>query len=341
MPPAETLFNITVLLIPIWIGGIRFAVTRTRFQTEEAANIAGVAALGFIYADLYAMWIAIEQIIVTSGPLAPGLYVLFIALAGVGVGGILLVSAQVEKMSEEVVLVQTSVYSFSMILAVIYARLYPPINDVVWSKIETTVPQADFVDICFAAVFIGILLQVGALLSQTEWPTYMKQVINRWIKVPPQKRKRNRKKTTSIVDPEQNLRKDTCRLGETVEYRGVSISVTDVYTTSALGHSSESDEDTEFVVVEISITNDTGEPRRFPTMIKMGLTDGGGHTYHESVMAMAELDHPFDEATPLNDGETRRGELPYEVPEDTAPLYWVFEFSAFESGQKAFWEIRN
>ncbi|WP_435093461.1 DUF4352 domain-containing protein [Halorubrum sp. N11] len=145
----------------------------------------------------------------------------------------------------------------------------------------------------------------------------------------------------SIADLEQNLGVDTYSLGEEVGYQDVTVSVNDVRTESSLGQFSEPDEGNEFVVVDISITNNTGEEQQFSTVLQMMLKDGEGYTYQESLTATTGLDRAFDEGTPLSDGETRRGELPYEVPEGTAPLYWVFEFSVFASGDKTFWEVRN
>lgn len=146
---------------------------------------------------------------------------------------------------------------------------------------------------------------------------------------------------SSVADLEQSLGVDTYGLGEEVGYQDVAVSVNDVRTESSLGQFSEPDEGNEFVIVDISITNNTGEEQRFSTILQMMLKDGEGYTYQESLTATTGLDRAFDEGTPLSDGETRRGELPYEVPEGIAPLYWVFEFSVFASGDKTFWEIRS
>lgn len=146
---------------------------------------------------------------------------------------------------------------------------------------------------------------------------------------------------SSIAEIEQNLGVETYSLGEEIGYQDVAVTVNDARTESSLGQFSEPDEGNEFVIVDISITNNTGEERQFSTILQMMLKDGKGYTYQESLTATTGLDRAFDEGTPLSDGETRRGELAYEVPEGTSPLYWVFEFSVFASGDKTFWEVRS
>jgi len=146
---------------------------------------------------------------------------------------------------------------------------------------------------------------------------------------------------SSITDLEQNLGVDTYAIGEEIGYEDVAVTVNDARTESSLGQFAEPADGNEFVIVDISITNNTGEEKIFSTLLQMMLKDDAGYTYQESLGATTELDRGFDEGTPLSDGETRRGELPYEVSEGLSPLYWVFEFSVFATGDKTFWEIRS
>lgn len=145
----------------------------------------------------------------------------------------------------------------------------------------------------------------------------------------------------SITSLEQNLGVEVYDTGEEIGYQDVAVIVNGARTESSLGQFSQPDEGNEFVIVDISITNNTGEERTFSTILQMMLKDGEGYTYQESLTATGSLDRGFDEGTPLSDGETRRGELAYEVPQGTAPLYWVFEFSVFAGGDKTFWEVRS
>lgn len=186
MAPAEALFNTTVLLVPLWISGIRYVATRSKFATEEAANIAGVAALWFMFAVLYAMWIAIDQLVAQSGALATGLYVLFIALAGVGIGGTFFVAAQVEKMSEESVIVDTFVQMTSSFFIAISVWAIPPTHRVVWDGvIKDIFPKATVLDVAFAFVFIMLFGKIGDLLLKTQWPALMKQRVIAWNQMGP------------------------------------------------------------------------------------------------------------------------------------------------------------
>lgn len=139
---------------------------------------------------------------------------------------------------------------------------------------------------------------------------------------------------------EQNLQVDTYSVGDAVEYGDVEVAVNDVRTEASLGEFTDPEEGNEYVVVDIAITNNTGEEKRFSTILQMMIKDGEGYTYQEDLMGTSQLDRGFDEATPLADGETRRGELAYQVEEGLSPLYWVFEFEVFASGDKTFWNLR-
>jgi hypothetical protein len=145
---------------------------------------------------------------------------------------------------------------------------------------------------------------------------------------------------SSIHQLEQSLAIDVYEPSDSVAFEGVETAVNSVQTTDSLGQFTEPSEGNEFVIVDIAITNETGEEQRFSTVLQMMLKDGQGYTYQENLMATASLDRAFDEGTPLTDGETRRGELAYEVPTGTSPLYWVFEFQLFANGDKTFWQLR-
>jgi hypothetical protein len=72
----------------------------------------------------------------------------------------------------------------------------------------------------------------------------------------------------------------------------------------------------------------------------MLVKDGDGWSHQEDLTATTELNRAFDEGSPIADGETRRGEVVYEVEKGLSPLYWVFEFSLWTDGDKTFWELR-
>jgi len=144
----------------------------------------------------------------------------------------------------------------------------------------------------------------------------------------------------SVHQLEQTLQVEIYSPGDTVEYGDVETTVNEFRTESSLGSFTQPEQGNEYAIVNISITNNTGEEQTFSTILQMMLKDGEGYSYQEDLMATSQLDRAFDEGTPLSDGETRRGELAYEVQEGLSPLYWAFEFSVFASGNKTFWEVQ-
>lgn len=144
----------------------------------------------------------------------------------------------------------------------------------------------------------------------------------------------------SVHQLEQNIQVDIYGPGDTIEYGNVEVAVNEYRTEGSLGEFTEPDEGNEYAIVDISITNNTGEDQRFSTVLQMMLKDGEGYTYQEDLMATSQLSRPFDEGTALADGETRRGELAYQVEEGLSPLYWVFEFGLFATGDKTFWQVQ-
>lgn len=144
----------------------------------------------------------------------------------------------------------------------------------------------------------------------------------------------------SVHTLEQSLQVDINEPGDTIEYGSVQVVVNEYRTESSLGQFTEPEEGSEYAIVDISITNNTGEQQQFSTVLQMMLKDGEGYTHQEDLMATGQLDQAFDEGTPLGDGETRRGQLAYQVPEGESPLYWVFEFDLFTSGNKTFWQVQ-
>jgi len=145
---------------------------------------------------------------------------------------------------------------------------------------------------------------------------------------------------TSVHTLEQDLQIDVHDVGTTIEFGDVQVTVNEVRTESELGTFTEPDPGNEFVVVDISIENQTGEEERISTILQMLIKDGEGWSHQEDFGAAVELDRAFDEGSPIADGETRSGEVAYELEEGLSPLYWIFEFSLWTDGDKTFWQIR-
>ena len=146
--------------------------------------------------------------------------------------------------------------------------------------------------------------------------------------------------STDVHELEPDLDVEVADVGETVEHGDVSVTVDDVRTEGELDAFTDPDQDHEFVVVDVEIENQTGAEQRISTGLQMLLKDGDGWTYQEDFGASVALDRDFDATSPLTDGESRRGELAYQVAESVETLYWVFEFDLFDAGDKTFWQIR-
>jgi len=143
----------------------------------------------------------------------------------------------------------------------------------------------------------------------------------------------------SVATLDQNLRIPTHSTGDSVSYGNTEVTVNSVETQNAIG-TAEPDEGNEFVVVDISTTNNTGEEQSISTLLQMSLKDGQGYTYRSDLMGTSQLDKQYSQGSPLADGETRRGKLAYEVEKGLSPLYWTFEFSLLTEGDKTFWKVR-
>lgn len=145
---------------------------------------------------------------------------------------------------------------------------------------------------------------------------------------------------TTVHTLEQDLRTDIHDVGTAIEFEETDATVNDVRIEESLGLLAEPEAGNEYVIVDISVENQTGEEQWVSTILQMIVKDEDGYSYSEDFVASVELSQRFDEGTPLADGETRRGEIVYQVEEDLSPLYWVFEFSLWTDGDKTFWQIQ-
>ncbi|UPW00179.1 DUF4352 domain-containing protein [Halorussus gelatinilyticus] len=147
-------------------------------------------------------------------------------------------------------------------------------------------------------------------------------------------------KANSAADLEQSLRVDVRDTGESVENGGVTVAVNGVKFAKKLGEFTAAGDGKEYAIVDITTTNETGSSQSISTALQMLAKDGRGRTYPMSISAAASLDRSYDEASPLADGEKRRGKVAYEVPKGVSPLYWAFEYSLWTDGDKTFWKLR-
>ncbi|RQG90947.1 DUF4352 domain-containing protein [Natrarchaeobius chitinivorans] len=139
---------------------------------------------------------------------------------------------------------------------------------------------------------------------------------------------------------EQDLRVDVHDVGAGIEHEGTTVTVNEIETATELDEFTAAGDGREFVIVDITVANDTGEEQHVSTLLQMQLKDDDGYSYGEDLGAVAALDQAFEEGSPIADGDQRRGRIAYEVAEGLTPLYWVFEFALFDQGDKTFWGIR-
>jgi len=145
---------------------------------------------------------------------------------------------------------------------------------------------------------------------------------------------------SSTADLSQNLNVDVHSTGDEVSYEDVSVAVNSVEFASSLGSFAQAEEGNEFAIVDITTTNDTDEEKTISTLLQMKMKDGTGSSYDLSLSALSSLSQPYNESQPLAAGESRRGKVPFEVPQGVSPLYWIFEFNIWVDGDKTFWKVR-
>lgn len=141
------------------------------------------------------------------------------------------------------------------------------------------------------------------------------------------------------ADLSQHLGVPVAGVGDAERSAGATVTLHGVSTTDEIGFASADDGD-QFAVVDVSVTNETGEATSVSTPVQMLAKEGDGLAHLVSVEAQGGLGGAFAEESPIDDGQTRRGKVAYEVPEDARPLYWTFDFWLFAGGEKAFWQLR-
>lgn len=144
----------------------------------------------------------------------------------------------------------------------------------------------------------------------------------------------------AVEDVTQRLRVSPNEVGSGVSVGGLEVVVDgvefrdeiDPHTTAATG--------TEFALVDVATTNDTGGPVRVSAVMQMGCKDGRGLVYPPSAPAMLTLDRTYATTRLLEDGGALRGTAVYEVADGERPLYWLFEFGVSREVRRAIWRLR-
>lgn len=143
----------------------------------------------------------------------------------------------------------------------------------------------------------------------------------------------------SIADLSQSLAVDVHSPGETASYQDVSVTLHGVRRETSPGQFDQAEEGSEYVIPDFEIANDTSEPLTVSTLLQMSVKDHTGLAYSSDIGATSSLDSAYSEGSDIAPGESRRGELAYQVPTDVPCLYWVFNFYTVTEPRKAFWSL--
>lgn len=133
----------------------------------------------------------------------------------------------------------------------------------------------------------------------------------------------------------QELQMAVHGIGETVSVGGLEVTVDDV--SNGLGEAPTVDR----LVVNVTVTNRAQMRRQLSAPHQMLLKDGRGVSYPIDRTGREFVhDRSDDRTTSLRPEETWLGRLPYRVPNDVTPLYWLFTPGREGDGTRTFWRLR-
>ncbi len=115
---------------------------------------------------------------------------------------------------------------------------------------------------------------------------------------------------------------------------GYIVTVSKTYT-SAGGEFNTPSQGNQYLVVDVSVKNNTGQVQHMAS-IQFTLTDSTGQTIDDTIASLPNV-HPFVGGT-LQDGTTMRGQLVYEVPTGKHPYSLAFAANSFSDNQ-TIWDI--
>ncbi len=141
-----------------------------------------------------------------------------------------------------------------------------------------------------------------------------------------------------VATLEQELRVPTSEFGTGIERDGLEITVDRLGSGNDLGPFFEPEADHEYVVVGVTVTNDTSGDREFELGDRTRLKDETGRSYPAEPDALSSLER-FDETVSLAAGEQYGGAMAYHLERDREELYWLLEPPEW-GGEKAFWRLR-
>lgn len=167
MAPEEVLFNATIVLIPIWLGVARYIISETEFHSTSAANSFGLGMVVVLFGILYSMWISVQALAAQSEGVSMGFFILFISVGVTGVGGVLFIIREIDKISGKVVTgIPISVIGIGISVTFIpriASRLLPQIAE----QIPTSSVDSFFTFTGTFFAFLQLLIIIRLILKKT------------------------------------------------------------------------------------------------------------------------------------------------------------------------------
>jgi len=142
----------------------------------------------------------------------------------------------------------------------------------------------------------------------------------------------------SVTRLEQTLNVPVADIGESVTEGAVSVTVTDFRTTDTV-EGIQSGEETTFAIPTVRIENDADEAQIVVLRGQALLKNDTGQVYAASTETHPALDDALRWNLEVPANERVEGEVPYNAGADASPLYFVFDFSGVNDGDRYFWQV--
>lgn len=141
-----------------------------------------------------------------------------------------------------------------------------------------------------------------------------------------------------ITQLEQDLHVPVLAVGESATSGALSVTVEDFRTTDSVGDV-QTAEDTTFAIPKLSIENSDDESQLVVLTGQAHLKNQTGQVYATSIQAQPSLDTALDWTAEVPANDSVEGEIPYNAGVDVSPLYFVFDFSGVNGGDRYFWQV--
>jgi hypothetical protein len=123
----------------------------------------------------------------------------------------------------------------------------------------------------------------------------------------------------------------TFSVGDIIEAGEITLTVNEV--TFPVGDEfTQPEENKKFVVVDVSFTNNGSESANVSSLLQMEVKDDTGQTYEVDIMASVASGGSTPDGE-ISSGETIRGQVGYQVPNDAQGLVFVFDADIFGHGK--------